>query len=51
MREARRNHDSPGKERRNSTRAVETSGLLFIALLIFAGILVRYWHSIHWSWR
>jgi hypothetical protein len=48
---ARRQNDSAGKHRRHATYAAETSGLLLIALLLLALILVRYWHTIHWSWR
>jgi hypothetical protein len=31
--------------------ASETTGLLLIAVLLLALILVRYWHEIHWSLR
>lgn len=31
--------------------ASETTGLLLIAALLLALILVRYWHAIHWSLR
>ena len=31
--------------------AMETTGLLVIAVLILILTLARYWHSVHWSLR
>jgi hypothetical protein len=47
---AHRQNDSH-KHHRHAIFATETSGLLLIALLLFALILTRYWHVIHWSVR
>jgi hypothetical protein len=46
---AHRQNDS--HKHRHAIFATETSGLLLIALLLFALILTRYWHVIHWSVR
>jgi hypothetical protein len=48
---ARRQNDSSHKHPRHPIYATETSGLLFVALLLLVLILVRYWHAIHWSVR
>jgi hypothetical protein len=40
-----------GAHKRHAIYATETSGLLFVALLLLVLILVRYWHAIHWSVR
>jgi hypothetical protein len=47
---ARRQTDSR-KHQRHAIYATETSGLLLIAFLLLALILIRYWHTIHWSVR
>lgn len=39
------------RKHRHAIYATETSGLLFVALLLLVLILVRYWHAIHWSVR
>jgi hypothetical protein len=44
-------HDQPTKHHRPGAYATETSGLLFVALLLLVLIVIRYWHSIHWSLR
>jgi len=46
-----RQHDSGHKHHRHAIYATETSGLLLIAFLLLALILIRYWHAIHWSMR
>jgi len=48
---AQRQKDSSHKQQRHAAYATETSGLLFIAILLLVIILIRYWHAIHWSWR
>jgi hypothetical protein len=49
--DAQRQNDSSGKHRRHAIYAMETSGLLLIALLLLIITLIRYWHAIHWSVR
>jgi hypothetical protein len=49
VRNVRRQNDSAHKHQR--IYATETSGLLVIAFLLLALIVVRYWHAIHWSVR
>jgi Flp pilus assembly protein TadG len=44
-------HDQSTKHHRHGAYATETSGLLFVALLLLILIIVRYWHAIHWSLR
>ncbi len=51
MPDAQRQNDSTGKHRRHKAYAAETSGLLFVAILLMVLILIRYWHAIHWSLR
>ena len=43
--------DDSHKQHRHAMYASETTGLLLIAVLLLALILVRYWHEIHWSLR
>jgi hypothetical protein len=43
--------DGSHKQHRHALYASETTGLLLIAALLLALILVRYWHEIHWSLR
>jgi hypothetical protein len=43
--------DSPRKRDPRGVYASETTGLLVIAVLLLAVILIRYWHYIHWSLR
>jgi hypothetical protein len=45
------NNDSAHKGRRHAAYATETFGLLFVAVLLLILVLIRYWHSIHWSLR
>ena len=51
MANTQRQNDSGHKHRRHATYAKETSGLLLIALLLLALIVIRYWHAMHWSLR
>ena len=37
------------KHPRHHIYAMETTGLLLIAILILLLTLIRYWHFIHWS--
>jgi hypothetical protein len=48
---AQRRNDSTEKHPRHAIYATEAGGLLFIALLLLTVIIIRYWHSIHWSLR
>jgi hypothetical protein len=48
---ARRQNGSAHKHHRHAIYATETSGLLLVAFLLLALIVVRYWHVIHWSVR
>jgi hypothetical protein len=48
---AAQRQNRPHKHPRHPIYATETSGLLFVALLLLVLILVRYWHAIHWSVR
>jgi hypothetical protein len=36
---------------RHHVYAMETTGLLIIAVLLLVVTLIRYWHAIHWSLR
>jgi len=47
----RQNDSSSRKHHRHAIYATETTGLLLIAFMLLALILVRYWHTIHWSLR
>jgi|GEM_PF-623179 len=46
-----RQHDTSHKHQRHAIYATETSGLLLVAFLLLVLTLIRYWHTIHWSWR
>ena len=39
------------KLHRHAAYASEATGLIVIVLLLLVGVLVRYWHNIHWSLR
>ena len=39
------------KQHRHATYASEAAGLLLVAFLLLVLTIIRYWHSIHWSWR
>lgn len=43
--------ESELKHRRHAVYASEATGLLLIAILLLALILLRYGHDIHWSLR
>jgi hypothetical protein len=43
--------DAASRHQRHAAYASEATGLLVIALVLLALILVRYWHDIHWSLR
>jgi len=43
--------DDATRHERHAVYASEATGLLVIALVLLALILVRYWHDIHWSLR
>jgi hypothetical protein len=45
----RRQND--GGQKQHAIYATETSGLLLIAFLLLVVTVIRYWHTIHWSWR
>lgn len=49
--DSRLHKETAGRRRRHAVYATETSGLLLIAFLLLLLILIRYWHSIYWSWR
>jgi F0F1-type ATP synthase assembly protein I len=42
---------STSKHPQHALYATEAGGLLFIGLLLLIVIIIRYWHSIHWSLR
>jgi hypothetical protein len=46
-----RQTETPPKRHRHGIYATETAGLLLIAFLLLAVIVIRYWHHIHWSLR
>jgi len=48
----RRQLEKPSQQHHSAhIYAMETTGLLVIAVLILILTLARYWHSIHWSLR
>jgi len=40
-----------GKHRRHHIYALETTGLLLIAVVLLIVTLIRYWYNINWSIR
>jgi len=47
----KRQPSPPDPHPRAHIYTMETTGLLVIALLLLILTLIRYWHSIPWSWR
>lgn len=48
---ARPQDESSRKQARHALYSTEAEGLLFIAVLLLIGIVIRYWKEIHWSLR